>query len=185
MMFHIEWVCYLHEDVIKWKHFPCNWPLVRGIHRSPVNSPHEGQWRGALMFVCFFYLRLNKRLSKQSWGWWFETPSRPLWRHRNETYRVISSSHLHRGLSKIVALLEKFRLWMQSQTGIFSNASMDRISVNIFWYRPENIHLVQTTVLTLDVNKRRQVIILSRDKFNLKVCLCLMFSSMASFTNMD
>ena len=31
----------------------------------------------------FFDLRLNKRLSKQSWGWWFETLSRPLWRHRN------------------------------------------------------------------------------------------------------
>ena len=28
--------------------------LVRGIHRSPVNSPHKGQWRGALMFplIC-------------------------------------------------------------------------------------------------------------------------------------
>ena len=31
----------------------------------------------------FFYLHLNKRLSKQSWGWWFETPSRLLWRHCN------------------------------------------------------------------------------------------------------
>ena len=31
----------------------------------------------------FFHLRLNKRLSKESWGWWFETLSRPLWRHRN------------------------------------------------------------------------------------------------------
>ena len=32
---------------------------------------------------CFFDLRLNKRVSKQSWGWWFETPSRKLWRHCN------------------------------------------------------------------------------------------------------
>ena len=31
--------------------------------------------------LCFFYLRLNNQLSKQ---WWFETPSRPLWRHCNE-----------------------------------------------------------------------------------------------------
>ena len=31
----------------------------------------------------FFDLRLNKRLRKQSWGWWFETPSRSLWRHIN------------------------------------------------------------------------------------------------------
>ena len=40
-----------HDDVIKWKHFPRYWPFVRGIHRSPVNSPHKGQWRGALMFT--------------------------------------------------------------------------------------------------------------------------------------
>ena len=43
--------CFAHDDVIKWKHFPRYWPFVRGIHRSPVNSPHKGQWRGALMFT--------------------------------------------------------------------------------------------------------------------------------------
>ena len=41
----------VHDDVIKWKHFPRYWPFVRGIHRSPVNSPHKGQRRGALMFI--------------------------------------------------------------------------------------------------------------------------------------
>ena len=43
-----------HDDVIKWKHFPRHCPFVRGIHLSPVNSPHKGQWRGALMFslIC-------------------------------------------------------------------------------------------------------------------------------------
>ena len=30
-----------HDDVIKWRHFPRYWPFVRGIHRSPVNSPHK------------------------------------------------------------------------------------------------------------------------------------------------
>ena len=41
------------HDVIKWKHFPRYWPFVRGL-RSPVNSPHKGQRRGALMFslIC-------------------------------------------------------------------------------------------------------------------------------------
>ena len=33
----------LHDDVIKWKHFPRYWPFVRGIHRSPVNSPHKAR----------------------------------------------------------------------------------------------------------------------------------------------
>ena len=43
-----------HDDVIKWKHSPRYWPCVRGIHRSSVNSPHKGQWRGALRFslIC-------------------------------------------------------------------------------------------------------------------------------------
>ena len=40
----------IHDEVIKWKLFPRYWPFVRGIHRSQVNSPHKGQWRGALMF---------------------------------------------------------------------------------------------------------------------------------------
>ena len=46
------WHC--HDDVIKWKHFPRYWPFVPGIHRSPVNSLHKGQWGGALMFslIC-------------------------------------------------------------------------------------------------------------------------------------
>ena len=44
----------VQNDVIKWKHFPLYWPFVRGLRRSPVNSPHKGQWCGALMFslIC-------------------------------------------------------------------------------------------------------------------------------------
>ena len=41
-----EWCCpkgvRRHDDAIKWKHFPRNWPFVRGIHRWPLNSPHKG-----------------------------------------------------------------------------------------------------------------------------------------------
>ena len=46
--------CVDHDDVIKWNNFLRYWPFVRGIHRSPVNSPHKGQWRGALMcsLIC-------------------------------------------------------------------------------------------------------------------------------------
>ena len=43
-----------HDDVTKWEHFLRYWAFVRGIHRSPVESPNKGQWRGALIFslVC-------------------------------------------------------------------------------------------------------------------------------------
>ena len=44
--------------------FPAHRPVTRSFH-------------------VFFDLRLNKRLSKQSWGWWFGTPSHSLWRHCN------------------------------------------------------------------------------------------------------
>ena len=46
----------VHDDVMKWKNFPRYWPLVWGIHRSPVNSPHKGQWHGTLMLslICFW-----------------------------------------------------------------------------------------------------------------------------------
>ena len=56
---------------------------MRGIHRPSVNSP--AQRPVTRSFDVFFDLRLNKRLSKQSWGWSFETPWRPFWRHCNDT----------------------------------------------------------------------------------------------------
>ena len=65
----------VHDDVIKWKHFPRSWSFVREIHRS--------QGPATRSFDVFFDLRLNKHLSKQRWGCSFETRSRPLWRRCN------------------------------------------------------------------------------------------------------
>ena len=64
-----------HDDVTKWKHFPRYWAFVWAIHRSqrPVTRS----------FDVFFDLRPVKQLSKQSWGWWFWTSPRPLWRYYN------------------------------------------------------------------------------------------------------
>ena len=61
------------DDVIKWEHFLRYWPFVLRIHRSPVNSPHRGQWRGALMFslIC---ARIN--------GWVNDGEAGDLRRHR-------------------------------------------------------------------------------------------------------
>ena len=82
----------LHDDVSKWKHFPRYWPFVRGIHRSPLNS--------------------HKRLSKQLWGWWFETPLRPLWRHCNSLSVLMEMSEsknvvLFRGLVNCRTILQE------------------------------------------------------------------------------
>ena len=69
-----------HDDVIKWKHFPRYWPFVREF---PTQRPVTRS------FDVFFALRLNKRLSKQPRGWWFETPSWSLWRQCNESHRYV------------------------------------------------------------------------------------------------
>ena len=50
---------------------------------SPVTGVFPAQRPVSRSFDVFFDLRLNKRLSKQLWGWWFETLSCPLWRHCN------------------------------------------------------------------------------------------------------
>ena len=75
---------WVHDDVIEWKHFPRYWPFTGlctgnspGTGEFPVQRPVKRN------FDVFFDPRLNKRLGKQSWGWWFETPSCPLWRHCN------------------------------------------------------------------------------------------------------
>ena len=92
-----------HDDVIKWNHFPRHWPFFRGIHRSPVNSPHKGQWHRAVMF-SLIYARIN---------WWLNNgDAGDLRRHRahydvivmviqiqtiNTKMMIISSEHFLQG----------------------------------------------------------------------------------------
>ena len=76
-----------HDDVIKCKHFPRYWPFVRGIHRSPVNSPHKGQWREDLMF-SLIYAWIN--------GWVNNREAGDLRRHRTH-YDVTLMGVMHRG----------------------------------------------------------------------------------------
>ena len=55
------------------------------------NSPGTGEFPArrpvTRSFGVFFNLRPNKRLSEQRYGWWFETPSSPLWCHCNAQWR--------------------------------------------------------------------------------------------------
>ena len=78
----------IHDGVIKWKHFPRYWSFALGIHRSPVNSPHKGQWRGALMFslICTW---IN--------GWVNKGEAGDLRRHRARyDVTAMSKSHIER-----------------------------------------------------------------------------------------
>ena len=74
------------RNIMWWRHqmetFSASLALCGGT--SPVIGEFPSQRPVTRSFDVFFDLRLNKRLSKQSWDWWFETPSGSLWRLRSE-----------------------------------------------------------------------------------------------------
>ena len=74
---------------------------------SPVTGEFPAQRPMTRNFADFFDLRLNERLSKQSWGWWFETPSRPLWRHSDD------EMSLRLSLSPRIDALFTIHAWIQ------------------------------------------------------------------------
>ena len=83
------WVCDIWPSIFSdtamswWRHqmetFSALLALCAG--KSPITGEIPAQRPVTRSFDVLFDLRLNKRLSKQWWGWWFETPSRSLWRH--------------------------------------------------------------------------------------------------------
>ena len=85
------------------------------------NSPVTGEFPAlrpvTRSFDVFVDLHLNKRLSKQSWGWWFETPSRPLWGHCN----AVVWFNFHWTLLQRVQLITpqcEFRYWLGARQAI-------------------------------------------------------------------
>ena len=77
--------CYCNQNGSWWRHqmetFSALLALCAG--NSPVTGEFLLQRTVMRCFDVFFDLHLNKRLSKQSWGWWFEMPSCSLWHHNN------------------------------------------------------------------------------------------------------
>ena len=81
LVLHSKWQCYKSW----WRHQMETFSALLAICAG--NSPFPGEFLAqrpvTRSFGVFFDLRLDKRWSKQSWGWWFETLSRPLWCHCN------------------------------------------------------------------------------------------------------
>ena len=77
--------------IIWWRHQMETFSALLAIcaGNSPVPGEFPAQRPVTRSFDVFFDLRLNKRLSKQSRGWWFETLSRPSWRHRNKGHWLV------------------------------------------------------------------------------------------------
>ena len=80
----------------RWRHQMETFAALLAIcaGNSPVPSEFRAQRPVTRSFDVFFDLRLNKPLSKQWWGWWFETLSRPLWRHCNDAHLTWGFRHL-------------------------------------------------------------------------------------------
>ena len=77
-------------------------------------------------FDVFFDLSLNNRLSKQPWGWWFETPAWSLWRHRNVTNRNYLNLHSHYNTDK--QLLYRI-LWMKLHLSFGKKFTTERVNL--------------------------------------------------------
>ena len=82
-----------------WRHQMGTFSALLAIcaENSPVTGEFPTQRPVTRSFDVFFYLRANERLSKHLWGWWFETPSCPLWRHCN-------AIRLHNSASEAIKL---------------------------------------------------------------------------------
>ena len=111
----------LHGTFVAW------WPhqmetisalLALCAGHSPVTGEFPTQRPVTRRFDVFFDLRLNKRISKQSWGWWFETPSQSLWRHCN--------GHECRTWA---TLIQYYKAWVEPPTNDLQLESSWRITI--------------------------------------------------------
>ena len=99
------------HDITWWRHqmetFSALLALCAG--NSPVHGEFPTQRPVTLSFDVFFDMRLNKQLNKQTWGWWFERLSRPLWRHRNDkkSYCLYSDWSFWHSILRKVSLFKK------------------------------------------------------------------------------
>ena len=94
-------------DVIKWKHLARYWPFVRGIHRSPVNSPHTGQWRGALMFSLIYAWRNSWVHNREAGD--LRRHRAQLWRHCNISGILDVSLHYPNSTQEVEEFLQEVR----------------------------------------------------------------------------
>ena len=117
---------------------------------SPVPGEFPAQRPVTRSFDVFFDLRLNKQLSKQSWRWWFETLSRPLWHHRNDShwncFRWVPQIHIA-DYSTLVQIMASYPYLCQCWPRYMPSYGVTRPkSVKTHWGRAKMVTIFQTTV---------------------------------------
>ena len=126
---------------------------------SPVTGELLAQRPVTRSFDVFFDVRLNKQLSKQWWGWWFETPSRPLWRQCNVGIKSRGQSiHPINKYWRVVRRIPSICLWRISHDFINNPFIMKYlIEINDIMIKCPVLVLlfiVQTTVIWLKILRR-------------------------------
>ena len=106
-------------------------------------------------FDVSFELRLNKRLSKQPWGWWFETPPWSLWRQCNANVWLPERSPapalwcivMYDLLRALVHLhLMSWSGRQPSKHGVNQNTKLHEFELNqiiLLYYQPKSLSIVQ------------------------------------------
>ena len=117
-----------HDDVIKWKYFPRKCPFVRGIHRSPVNSSHKGQWRGALMFslICVW---INDWVNNREAG--------DSGRYRAHYDVIVIVFHEFRGVEYMIVMKSGYN-WMRSSLQSLEASPLhtwENVLFQLTWFR--------------------------------------------------
>ena len=122
---------------------------------SPVPGEFPAQRPVTRSFDVYFDLCLNKRLKKQWWGWWFETLSRPLWRHRNELGKkdrgnILPKLKLYSNRTKSSSSIT---VWWIIQSLWNSTQNMTKLE-NAWTIRRDSLHL--SSILFSFSNTERQ-----------------------------
>ena len=115
---------------------------------GPLCGEFTGHWWISLtkasdveLWCFFFYLRLNKWLSKQSRCRWFETPSRSFWRHSNEE---MDNDRIAVQLSSVISVYSSSRQWLIKSSMAFEAFTRYHMLTN----GAVSINTVQTYITT-------------------------------------
>ena len=130
----ISMIFQIHDDVVEI--FSALLALCEG--KLLVTGEFPSQRPMTKSFDVFFYLRLNKRLSKRSGCWWFETPSCPLWHHCNVFAGSVScykQTMFERGrdvgnpLASLISFVSNVQLAFFVYISLYKNKGIQRIPV--------------------------------------------------------
>ena len=158
-----------------WRHQMETFSVLLAIcaGNSPVTGEFPAQRPVTRSFHVLFDFRLNKRLSKQSWGWWFDTPSGPLWRHCNgyhyTTRMVRVLFYIPHNIQYKPRQIPKFKYFLSRFAVVLAQSIEGR-----YWVENEDIIAVAPTGVGPTVSERSANLLPTKVRFILDVWRCVL-----------